>query len=162
MSQRLLGPSLSPYETGLYQLPEEVVDVAMEKAWINLEVVTERRKCVFKRLLCETCEDTRANFVQTEVLLGLEVEQHHLAINLAAKHLGWNFHARPVRCVRIFHLQNDCLPPASSRVARRPIREAGSSPQRSDEITRSRAPARPDERVIGQRVTSGVDGGPAP
>ena len=78
----------------MQEFSDEVVDVSAKNAGIDLEVVGQCRQGLVKRPLGQTCDDVRANFVQAEVLLGLQVQQDHLPVNLAIKHLRRYFEGR--------------------------------------------------------------------
>lgn len=71
----------------MQEFSDEVVDVSVKNAGIDLEVVGQCREGLVERSLRQTCDDVRADFVQAEVLLGLQVQQDHLPVNLAIKHL---------------------------------------------------------------------------
>ena len=78
----------------MQEFSDEVVDVSVKNAGIDLEVVRECREGLVKRSLRQTSDDVGATFIQTEVLLGLQVQQDHLPVNLAIKHLRRYFEGR--------------------------------------------------------------------
>ncbi len=85
-------PSLQ--ETRFQELSDQAVDVSAKDVGIDVEVVDECGERLVKRPLRQVHDNVRANLVQTEVLLGLEVQQDHLPINLPMKYLRRYFEGR--------------------------------------------------------------------